>query len=159
MTKPLFPLNTFPVRAAAALLLLLSATACNRPRFDTPLNAYLSFTRLLQKEDLKGAYQALSTATRTELEARSQALAKASGGSLRNEPIFHLFTPGLRPSEVTNVEVVKEEADSAVLGVQSGGQRQEVKMVREAEGWRVDLSEQLKRSPATGAADGAGAPG
>jgi hypothetical protein len=147
------------VRFAALALLLLLPSACNRPRWDTPVNAYLSFTRLMQKEDLKAAYQALSTPTRSVLSERSKALAKTAGGSLRDEPAYHLFTPGLRPPEVTSVEVVKQEENIAVLSVQSGGQRQEVQMVKEADGWRVDLSNQLKDSPATGAADGAGAPG
>ncbi|MGQ0505519.1 MAG: hypothetical protein ACT4TC_09380 [Myxococcaceae bacterium] len=132
------------MRTVAAVFLVLLLSACNRPRYDTPVNAYLTFSRAVQKDDLRGAFKALSTSTRDVLSEKAKELAKVSGGSMREEPAVHLFSPGVRPPEVTKVDVVKEEGGTALLKVESAGKTQEVHMVREAEEWRVDLSQTLK---------------
>ncbi len=145
--------------AAVVVLLLLSASACKRQRPDDPVTAYELFAKRIQRDDVKGAFQGLSTPTQELLTERAKAMAKASAGSLSDHPVDYLFLRTVRAAQVTSVKLVKEDDATATLSVESGGQVQTVHMVKEASGWRVDLTEQLKNPPASGAADGAAAPG
>ncbi len=133
-----------PATPLPLLLVLLALGGCNQPRFDTPVNAYTSFLRQVQARDYSGAYKALSQKTREALTARAQAVTQASGGSVKAEPQDLFFANVIPPSDVTGVTVLREEGDVATVRVLSSGQPSEVRMVREASGWKVDLSESLQ---------------
>lgn len=134
-------LATPPLVLALALSLL---AGCNRPRFDTPADAYRSFHRHAQRGELTQAYEALSTPTREALAARAKTVAQASGGSVKEDPVALFFSNVSRPADVAEVTLVGEQGDVATLSVLSSGARRTVRMVREPSGWRVDLSEALK---------------
>jgi hypothetical protein len=126
-------------------LLLLALGGCNRPRFDTPQNAYTSFHRLVQRREFEKAYNALSKPTQEALTTRVQAVAQASGGAVKPEPQALFFANVAPVSDVTGVTLLREEGDVAMLRVlSSSNHSSEVRMVREASGWKVDLAASLQ---------------
>jgi hypothetical protein len=126
------------------VLALLALGGCKKAQFDTPQNAYTSFHDMVQRQAFKEAYAALSQKTRDALTARAKALKETSGGKADAEPHELLFMNSAPPADVTEITVVREEGDEATVRVLSSGQAREVRMVREASGWKVDLSDSLK---------------
>jgi hypothetical protein len=123
---------------------LLCAAGCNRPQWGTPAGAYASFVALLNKGEIRAAFAGLSAETRKRLSERAKEVSQASGDSVRAEPMLYLFMPDVRSAGVTEVKVVEETADAAVLRVVAGGRPSQVQMVKEGENWRVDLSKELQ---------------
>jgi hypothetical protein len=134
-----------PVTPLLLLLALPILGGCNRPRFDTPVNAYTSFHRFAQRGELKAAYAALSQPTQRVLEERAQAVSKASGGSVKADPVAFFFANVPPPADVTQVTLSGEEGDVATVSVVSSKGKSEVRMVREPSGWKVDLTESLQQ--------------
>lgn len=141
---------------ASACALLIAG--CNRPDWSTPVGAYRSFLRALTKGETEIAYGALSTPTRTLLEARAQELARASGGGLKEDPAALLFISAAEAGRVTEVKLVREEGARAVLAVTAPSGTREVTLIREEGGWRIALTpdERAGGSPPPG--DEGGAP-
>ncbi|MDY7228445.1 hypothetical protein [Hyalangium rubrum] len=134
------------MRLSAMLLLvcaLLGFVGCRGT--DSPVAAYTAFHTHVRKQDYKKAYAALSQPTRDVIDAQAQKLKEASGGSLKAEPYELFFVNSATPADVTEVTVVREEGDAATVRVLSSGQAREVRMVREASGWKIDLSDSLKQ--------------
>ena len=129
------------VRTILACLALLAVTpSCNRPSFDTPTEAYLSFTRALQKGDVSVAYGVLSSESREKLEQRAKEISNASGGAVPSNPTALLVNISQRAPSVTEVKVLKEEGKTAVLSIAAGEKVQQVRMVREGAAWKLDLA-------------------
>ncbi|MFL5319202.1 MAG: hypothetical protein ACJ790_06060 [Myxococcaceae bacterium] len=127
----------------AALLSLLAASACNKPQTaDHPVDAYIAFTKLAER-DPKAGYEALSKSTRDLLAAKSKELSAASGGSIVDDPAMIFFARPGKAKPVEDVKVVEEKGDVATLEVKSGGQVEQVRMVREDAKWRVDLADRV----------------
>jgi hypothetical protein len=126
------------------LLALLALGGCSKYRFDTPQNAYTSFHELVRRGEFKQAFGALSQGTRDAFTARAQALKDASGGNVKSEPYELFFMNSAPPADVAEITLVREEGDVATVRVLSSGQAREVRMVREASGWKIDLSDSLK---------------
>ena len=132
--------------SAKSLPLLLAAlllAACNQPRYDTPVSAYQSFHRLVQRHEYEQAWEALSQPSRQALAERSRALAEASQGSVKDDPVAFFFTNATRLPDVTDVTLLSEEGDRAVVRVLGPAGASEVRMVREPSGWRLDLTGSL----------------
>lgn len=110
----------------------------------TPDAAYKAFHKDVQQQEYKKAYNALSEASRAAIDAQAQKLKEASGGSLKAEPYELFFVNSAPPADVTEVTVVREEGDVATVRVLSSGQAREVRLVREASGWKIDLSDSFK---------------
>ena len=125
------------------VLALLALGGCGKTQFATPKDAYTSFHEHVKRGEYKLAYAALSQGTREALTARAQALKEASGGKMDAEPYELLFMKSAPPSDVTDI-VVREEGDVATVRMLSSGQPREVRLVREASGWKVDLLDSLK---------------
>jgi len=125
---------------AIAIIALVALSGCSRPRFDRPDEAYKSFSSALRKQDLKGAWDALSADTKKAMEAKSKAVAAASGGSVKDEPMLMLFASGYKPLPQGDLKVAKEEGQIAVVEVAVGGATQSQKMIREGDRWAVDLT-------------------
>ena len=89
------------------LALSLAASACNRPSFDRPTDAYASFHRLLQKGDAKSAYAVLSQRTRALLDARAKQVAEASSGTVKPEAHALLFAGAPRPNDITDISLAR----------------------------------------------------
>jgi hypothetical protein len=119
--------------------------ACPGPGVDTPEAAYAAFAQAQQRGNSKAAYERLSEATRRAIEARSKEISAASGGSIRDEPALLTFATGAKPLPVTEVKVMKVEGDTATILAVADGTSREVKLVREAGRWKVDLSERFSK--------------
>lgn len=135
------------MHAAVRLLLplvLLALAACRQPSWDTPEAAYSSFSQALQRGEYQLAYQALSSESRRALESRSKQISAASGGAVRDEPWLLAFATGAKPRPLTSVKVVSQDERSAVISAAADEQTAQVRMVKEGDRWRVDLSETLK---------------
>ncbi len=114
--------------------------ACNRPNWDSPVNAYQSFLRALAKGEAELAYNALSSDTRALLAKRAEEISLASGGSVRNDPAAIFFVNAAKAPAVREVTLVSQTGDQALLSVEAGGKASLVRMVKEAGGWRIELS-------------------
>jgi hypothetical protein len=135
------------MRLSATLILLLSLLAlggCSKYSFDTPKDAYTSFRTMVRRGEFKQAFGALSQKTQAAFAARAQALKEASGGNVKADPYELFFMNSVPPTDVTDPTEVHQEGDVATVRVLSSGQAQEVRLVREASGWKIDLSDSLK---------------
>ncbi len=132
-------------RALLSLAVLALALGCNRPRFDTPTAAYESFARAIQKGDYDVAWSALSSNTQKLLSERAKEISAASGGSVKDDPAALFFAEGARAPQVSEIKLVREEGDGAVLAVTAAGEAtREVRMVKERGGWRIDSEPALR---------------
>ena len=131
-------------RALLLLAALALAAGCNRPRFDTPLAAYQSFARAIQKGDYEVAWSALSSGTQKLLSDRAREISAASGGSVKDDPAALFFVEGARAPQLSEIKLVHEEGDSAVLAVTAAGATREVRMVKERGSWRIDSEPALR---------------
>ncbi len=131
------------MRLTLALLLFVSLAACDKPRGSSPVDAYTSFSKAVQRGDYKTAYAALSQQTQKRLATRSKEASMASGGAIKDDPAALAFSGTTRPEPLTEVKLVHEEADRCVLAAAAGGIAEQVTMVREQEGWKVDLTENM----------------
>ena len=134
------------MRLALTISALTVLTACDRSRADGPAEAYTSFSKAVQRGDWKAAYSALSQETQQRLAARAKEIAAASGGAIKDDPASFAFSSAPRPEPVTEVKVVRQDGDRAVLVATAGGHTQKVSMVRENNAWKIDLTEKLNGS-------------
>jgi hypothetical protein len=135
------------MRLSAMPLLMLSLLAlggCSKYSFDTPEQAYTSFHTMVKRGELKQAFGALSQKTQEALTTRAQALKETSGGNVKAEPYELFFMNSVPPVDVTEPKLVHQEGDVATVRVLTSGQAQEVRLVHEASGWKIDLSDSLK---------------
>ena len=139
--------KTLRMSARVQLLFLLPAVAllaCNRPKWDTPTDAYMSFARAIKKQDSRTAWSGLSTESKQALEARAKAISESTGGAVRPAPQPLFFGGGFEAPPVRSVKLLSQEGKEARLAVVSeGGAEKEVRMVREEEGWRLDVTDML----------------
>ena len=78
-----------------------------------------------------------STPTRTALQAKVDAVNQASGATHKADPAGMIFqTP---PPPPTEVKLVQQTGDAAVLQVKEPQGDGQVRLVKEAAGWRIDL--------------------
>jgi hypothetical protein len=127
------------------LLALLALGGCNRPSFTTPDKAYQSFLEALRRGDEKTAWSVLSQPTQEALKARAESAAKASGGTVKADPVAFFFANVPPPPDVTEVSLLREEGDVAEVGVVSSNVKSQVRMVREPSGWKIDLTKSLQQ--------------
>jgi hypothetical protein len=127
------------------LLALLALGGCKRPSYTTPDKAYQAFLEHLRQGDEKKAYAVLSQPTQEALKARAEAAAKASGGAVKADPLAFFFANVPPPADVTEVSLLSEEGDVAVVGVVSSNVKSQVQMVREPSGWKIDLTKSLQQ--------------
>ncbi|HVP62817.1 MAG TPA: hypothetical protein VMT11_19835 [Myxococcaceae bacterium] len=119
-------------------LVFLASAGCHRFPDDTPVDAYRSLLSAVQRDDDAKTLALLSEKSRSELTARAEQVAKASGGSLRPTPV-DLLQADPRPPAPGQVSVRSEDARTAVLAVTANGTVQEVHLVNEAGHWRVSI--------------------
>jgi len=122
--------------------LLLAVPACQR---DLPPDAaYRALVRAMSERDEKAAWDLLSSATRARLEAQARVAAAAAPGVVPSSA--RALLAGDAPLAVlppTSITVVESGPERALLRVEAPGAKpQEVVLVRERGGWRVDLPAQ-----------------
>src|SRR5258707_752786 len=70
--------------------------ACEKPRGNSPVDAYTSFSKAAQRGDYKTAYAALSQQTQKRSAARSKETSSASAGAIKDDPAALSHPPGRR---------------------------------------------------------------
>ena len=132
-----------PARLAGlGLALLLAVPACQR---DLPPDAtYRALVRAVSERDEETAWNLLSSATRARLEAQARVAAAAAPGVVPASARALLAgDAALAVLPPTSIAVQQSGPDRAILRVEAPGTRPEdVVLVRERGGWRVDLPAQ-----------------
>lgn len=127
------------------LLAVATLGGCNRPSYDTPVSAYQTFLRAMQRGDEKTAFEALSEPTREALKARAQTAASASSGTVKADPAAFFFANAVAPTDVTEVNLAGETDGTAQVNVVFSSEKKQVRMVREMSGWKIDLTQSLQQ--------------
>jgi hypothetical protein len=119
--------------------LLLALAGCQKPT-DDPARAFRLFVDRVQAGDTDGAWDLLSRESQEQLTDLVKRRAAGSEGAIPEDPKEALFGSATLARPIEAVEVVKADERRAVLVVtHPGGERQEVVMVREEDGWRLSL--------------------
>jgi hypothetical protein len=136
---------TFPTLSLTVTVVLLGACA-RPPSVETPVSAYKQFAEALRRgDDPKLIWNLLSTSTQEMLKARSKEISAASEGMIRDEPVLMLVQTGVKPLPIGEIKLIDEQPTSARLEVMGQNGPEQLTMLREADRWRVDLSEVLKK--------------
>jgi hypothetical protein len=131
------------VRLGLAIPALISLAACDQSRAESSVDAYISFSKAVQRGDSKAAYATLSQETQKKLAAKAKEVSAASGGAIKDDPPALVFSGAPRSDSLTEVKLLRQSGDRAVLAVSGGGRSYEVEMVREHNGWKVDLTDKM----------------
>jgi hypothetical protein len=134
-------------------VLLLTASCVKQ--HDDPVAAYGSFSTALKRHEYDAAYKALSTPTQKAIEDRVKVVAeaacppgeKADAGArcaVKADAPAIFFASGVKVQELGKMTVLERNDASAVIEVAEDGGSYRQKMVKEASGWRVDLTEALQ---------------
>ncbi len=123
------------------ILAALSLAACDKTRGGSPVDAYMSFSRDVQRGDAKAAYALLSSRTQQKLAARAKEISASSGGAIKDDPAALAFSGALRPDPLSEVRLLSEAGDRATLEVKAGGRTARLTMLKEKSGWKVDLGD------------------
>ena len=126
----------------ALALVLCAAWGCQRAQAESPEDAYRAFLRAIQKDEDTTAFATLSTPSRQALEVRAHAASDASGGAIPADAA-KLLSGYARPAPVTEIRTMQEDHTHVTLEVTAGGEKSQVKMVQERQGWRIDVSQAL----------------
>ncbi|WNG20114.1 hypothetical protein [Cystobacter fuscus] len=127
------------------LLSVLPLGGCNRPSYETPVRAYQTFLRAVQRGDEKTAYSALSQPTQEALKQKAQTVANASAGAVKADPVAFFFANVAPPPDVAEVTLAGETGDTAQVNVVFSQVQKQVRMVRETSGWKIDLTQSLQQ--------------
>ena len=125
----------------AALLLAFAAVAAGCPAPpDDPARAFRLFVDRVQAGDTDGAWELLSRDSQEALTDLVKRRSAASGGAIPADPKQALFGSATLARPIEAVEVKQAGEKRAVLAVRHpGGESQDITMVREADGWRLEL--------------------
>jgi len=123
------------------ILAVLSLAACEKSRGGSPVDAYVSFSRAVQRGDAKAAYALLSSRTQEKLAARTKEISAASGGAIKDDAAALAFSGAPRPDPLNEVKLISQAGDQATLEVQAGGGTERLTMLKEKSGWKVDLGD------------------
>ncbi|MET0405099.1 MAG: hypothetical protein ABW123_21975 [Cystobacter sp.] len=134
-----------PFVISLLLLAMPTLVGCNRPSYETPVRAYQTFVRAVQRGDDKTAYASLSQATQEALQVRAQGVAQASSGTVKADAAAFFFANVVPPPDVTEVSLAAETGDTAQVNVVFSNDRKQVRMVRETSGWKIDLTQSLQQ--------------
>jgi hypothetical protein len=127
------------MRLGIIAVAVLGLSSCQRPKWDTPVDAFRSFQLSLKKGDARAAWDSLSRDSRGRIEARLKAVAQASGGVIPEEAAAMALATGLKAEPVGEVTLKETAGDSAVVLVKLKDAEREQRMVREDGKWRLDL--------------------
>ena len=128
------------------LVVFALVASCKRaPSPTTPEGAYRAFIDALNRGQAQQAWGLLSNETQEKAQARSRRIAETSKGLIRDEPAALLFQAANRPppGQSLTIKPGKTEANEALLEVSAGGSSHQVKLVKRADKWFIDLTERL----------------
>jgi hypothetical protein len=127
------------MRSWLIALAVVALASCQRPRWDTPVDAFRAFQFSLKKGDARSAWDGLSRDSRGRIEARLKAVAAASGGVVPEEPAAMALATGLKSEPMGEVTLKETSGDTATVVVKQKDVSREQRMVREDGKWRLDL--------------------
>lgn len=133
MSRLLKPIS--PLLVGVALLVLPTLASAEA----TPEGAFRTFVERVQSGDVDAAWALLSERTRTQLEALVRSRSAESGGAIPSDPKQAILGSASLARSIDRIDRKKDGKDAVTLLVVSGEEEQEVRMVREGNGWRVDL--------------------
>lgn len=143
--------------------LLVAATFGCLPQTPDPEDTLKAFLADLSAGRDTVAYNALSQATRTELERRHELLARAAGRApsrKAGEILYRELGLMVLHSPPESIVMVSQPGAEVVLRVGvKDGKSADIRMVREGDAWKVDLMRSLKPAPPLEAALRGPAPG
>ena len=120
----------------------LAAPACTSPHApppaDSPAAAVESFARALQESDASAAWALLSKRTQAEADALA-ARARGAGDAGPDSGRAMLFGGALPLGAVMARELASDGGAAVVSVALDGGAARSFEVVREAEGWRLEL--------------------
>lgn len=134
-------LRTSLRRALALLALAVAASlaGCAKPT-DDPAKAFRLFVDRVQAQDTDGAWELLSRDSQGALTDLVKRRSAESGGAIPADPKEAVFGSAALARPIEKVEVAEASDRRAILNVtHPGGESQQVTMVREEGGWRLDL--------------------
>ena len=118
----------------------LALASCQRPKWDTPVDAFKSFHAALKRGDAKTAWDGISRDSRGRIESKLKLVSKASGGVVpETETAVMALGTGLKTEPVGEVTLKESSGDAAVVLVKIKDAQREQRMVREDGKWRLDL--------------------
>lgn len=132
------------MRVLLAVTFLAAALSARCGNSGDPVQAYLDFQSALRKGEAQAAWAGLSSDTRAALEKRSHEVSEASGGAIKDDPQALFFGAASRSQDVTEVKLIDRQGERATLSARAGDRAQVVKLVKEADGWKVDLTDSLR---------------
>lgn len=127
------------MRLGLILVAICALAGCQRPKWDTPVDAFRTFQAALKRGDGKAAWEALSRDSRGRIEARMKEVAAASGGVVPEDAAAAALATGFKLEPADEVTLKESTADTAVLKVKVKSVEREQRMVREEGKWRLDL--------------------
>ena len=128
---------------AIALALLGGALWGGCSKKDDPVTAYSALATSVEKGEYPKAYEALSAPTKQILEARARQLSADSDGGVRNDPAILFVSANGQVPTTEEVRLVSSDERRAVLSMRSSKGERQVVMVKEASGWKLDLTDSL----------------
>ena len=127
-----------------AIALVGAAALCEGcKKGDDPVTAYTALATSVEKGEYRKAYDGLSTPTRELLASRARALNAASDGGIKDDPVALFFSAGTQVAVPESVQAASDGGSHAVLHVRSRRGTQDLSMVKEEAGWKLDLTEAL----------------
>ncbi|MBX5484961.1 MAG: hypothetical protein IRZ16_24350 [Myxococcaceae bacterium] len=109
------------------------------------MSAYISFSNALRKGEVNTAWSALSAESQKILTARAKAIADASDGGMSDNPKTLLVSGTGTAPDLKEVTLLRQQGNEAwVSVVPSEGSAREVRMVKESDGWKLDVSDLLE---------------
>jgi hypothetical protein len=128
------------MRLGIIAVAVLALASCQRPKWDTPVDAFKSFQGALKRGDAKTAWEAISRDSRGRIESRLREVSQASGGVVpENETAMMALGTGIKTDPVGEVSLKESNGDVAVVLVKIKDAQREQRMVREDGKWRLDL--------------------
>jgi hypothetical protein len=122
------------------LLALLAVAVLSCGRRDGPAETYRAFATAAREGRADVVWSLLSERSRASLDARAHELARAAPpGTVSASGVDLVLGDGaFRAPKVKSAIVLRESGDAAVVAVElEGGERRDVELVREGEGWKV----------------------
>ncbi|HYV44917.1 MAG TPA: hypothetical protein VFA20_08650 [Myxococcaceae bacterium] len=107
------------------------------------MTAYSALATSVEKGEYPKAYEALSAPTKQILEARARQLSADSDGGVRNDPAILFVSANGQVPTTEEVRLVSSDERRAVLSMRSSKGERQVVMVKEASGWKLDLTDSL----------------
>jgi hypothetical protein len=122
---------------------LLGLASCQKPVAQGPVDAFVALSKEARAGDGRAVFERLSKPTQSALAARVAALRQVADGGVPADPVAHLLGDPTLEGPPSQVTLLKEEGEVAMVKVEAGGASTTVRLVKEPSGWKLDLTDRL----------------